>query len=110
GVNGSGATAQCPLDALGQLVVVCDVSGDVMRSAGLLVLGGDNGPHQLSGLAAAAAAQRMHTRGRLSNRRNLGVVVSPHGDPEPGAPNVLVIVWDDIGYGAMEPFGGPGRM
>lgn len=25
----------------------------------------------------------------------------------PGAPNVLMIVWDDVGYGALEPFGGP---
>lgn len=25
----------------------------------------------------------------------------------PDAPNVLMIVWDDVGYGAMEPFGGP---
>ena len=24
-----------------------------------------------------------------------------------GAPNVLMIVWDDVGYGALEPFGGP---
>jgi hypothetical protein len=24
-----------------------------------------------------------------------------------GAPNVLYIVWDDVGFGAMEPFGGP---
>jgi arylsulfatase len=24
-----------------------------------------------------------------------------------GAPNVLVIAWDDVGYGTMEPFGGP---
>lgn len=24
-----------------------------------------------------------------------------------GAPNVLMIVWDDVGFGAMEPFGGP---
>jgi arylsulfatase A-like enzyme len=26
---------------------------------------------------------------------------------EPGAPNVLMIVWDDVGYGAMDVFGGP---
>ncbi len=25
----------------------------------------------------------------------------------PGAPNVLMIVWDDVGYGAMDVFGGP---
>jgi arylsulfatase A-like enzyme len=25
----------------------------------------------------------------------------------PGAPNVLMIVWDDVGYGALEPYGGP---
>ncbi|HSA52308.1 MAG TPA: sulfatase-like hydrolase/transferase, partial [Yinghuangia sp.] len=25
----------------------------------------------------------------------------------PGAPNVLVIVWDDVGYGTMDCFGGP---
>lgn len=25
----------------------------------------------------------------------------------PGAPNVFMIVWDDVGYGALEPFGGP---
>lgn len=24
-----------------------------------------------------------------------------------GAPNVLMIVWDDVGYGAMDVFGGP---
>lgn len=24
-----------------------------------------------------------------------------------GAPNVLVILWDDVGFGALEPFGGP---
>ncbi len=24
-----------------------------------------------------------------------------------GAPNVLMIVWDDVGFGALEPFGGP---
>lgn len=24
-----------------------------------------------------------------------------------GSPNVLMIVWDDVGYGALEPFGGP---
>jgi hypothetical protein len=24
-----------------------------------------------------------------------------------GAPNVLVIVWDDVGYGTMDCFGGP---
>ena len=24
-----------------------------------------------------------------------------------GAPNVLFIVWDDVGFSAMEPFGGP---
>ena len=24
-----------------------------------------------------------------------------------GAPNVLMIVWDDVGYGALQPFGGP---
>jgi len=24
-----------------------------------------------------------------------------------GAPNVLMIVWDDVGYGAMDMFGGP---
>ena len=24
-----------------------------------------------------------------------------------GAPNVLMIVWDDVGYGAMSVFGGP---
>jgi arylsulfatase A-like enzyme len=24
-----------------------------------------------------------------------------------GAPNVLVVVWDDVGYGAMDVFGGP---
>jgi arylsulfatase len=25
----------------------------------------------------------------------------------PGAPNVLMIVWDDVGYGALDVFGGP---
>ena len=25
----------------------------------------------------------------------------------PGSPNVLMIVWDDVGYGAMDVFGGP---
>ena len=24
-----------------------------------------------------------------------------------GAPNILMIVWDDVGFGALEPFGGP---
>lgn len=24
-----------------------------------------------------------------------------------GAPNILVILWDDVGFGALEPFGGP---
>ena len=27
-----------------------------------------------------------------------------------GAPNVLFIVWDDTGFGALEPFGGPIEM
>ncbi len=31
--------------------------------------------------------------------------LQPHA-PE-GAPNVLMIVWDDVGYGAMDVFGGP---
>ena len=25
----------------------------------------------------------------------------------PGSPNVLMITWDDVGYGAMDVFGGP---
>ena len=34
---------------------------------------------------------------------------SPYVQPQApeGAPNVLMIVWDDIGYGAMDVFGGP---
>ncbi|HEY3142942.1 MAG TPA: arylsulfatase [Acidimicrobiales bacterium] len=34
---------------------------------------------------------------------------SPYEQPQapPGAPNVLMIVWDDVGYGAMDVFGGP---
>jgi arylsulfatase A-like enzyme len=33
----------------------------------------------------------------------------PYAQPvaPPGAPNVLVVVWDDVGYGAMDVFGGP---
>ena len=33
----------------------------------------------------------------------------PYVQPQapPGAPNVLMIVWDDVGYGAMDIFGGP---
>jgi len=27
-----------------------------------------------------------------------------------GAPNVLFIVWDDTGFGALSPFGGPVEM
>jgi arylsulfatase A-like enzyme len=30
--------------------------------------------------------------------------------PKPGAPNVLLLVWDDTGYGAWEHFGGPIEM
>jgi arylsulfatase len=34
---------------------------------------------------------------------------SPYEQPKApdGAPNVLFVVWDDTGYGALEPFGGP---
>ena len=34
---------------------------------------------------------------------------SPYEQPKAadGAPNVLMIVWDDVGYGAMSVFGGP---
>jgi hypothetical protein len=34
---------------------------------------------------------------------------SPYIQPTapPGAPNVLMIVWDDVGYGAMDVYGGP---
>src|SRR4029079_14672197 len=34
---------------------------------------------------------------------------TPYLQPKapPGAPNVLMIVWDDVGYGAMDVFGGP---
>jgi arylsulfatase len=33
----------------------------------------------------------------------------PYAQPKApdGAPNVLFIVWDDTGFGAFEPFGGP---
>ena len=33
----------------------------------------------------------------------------PYQQPQApdGAPNVLFIVWDDTGFGALEPFGGP---
>ncbi|MEA2000695.1 MAG: arylsulfatase [Actinomycetota bacterium] len=34
---------------------------------------------------------------------------APYEQPKPpqGAPNVLYIVWDDVGFSAFEPFGGP---
>ena len=34
---------------------------------------------------------------------------TPDWEPyeQPKAPNVLFIVWDDTGFGAWEPFGGP---
>jgi arylsulfatase len=34
---------------------------------------------------------------------------APYEQPKvpEGAPNVLFIVWDDTGFGALEPFGGP---
>ena len=34
---------------------------------------------------------------------------TPYEQPKApdGAPNVLFIVWDDVGFGALEPFGGP---
>ena len=34
---------------------------------------------------------------------------SPHEQPRAsdGAPNVLVIVWDDVGFSSFESFGGP---
>ena len=34
---------------------------------------------------------------------------APYEQPkaEPGSPNVLFIVWDDTGFGALSPFGGP---
>ena len=27
--------------------------------------------------------------------------------PPPGAPNVIYVVWDDVGFSALSPFGGP---
>jgi len=37
---------------------------------------------------------------------------APYEQPKapPGAPNIIFIVWDDTGYGALEPFGGPIEM
>ena len=37
---------------------------------------------------------------------------APYEQPKapPGAPNVLMIVWDDVGYDAMDVFGGPIEM
>jgi hypothetical protein len=35
----------------------------------------------------------------------------PYAQPKApdGAPNVLFVVWDDTGFGALSPFGGPNR-
>ena len=37
---------------------------------------------------------------------------APYEQPKapPGSPNIIFIVWDDTGYGALEPFGGPIEM
>ena len=37
---------------------------------------------------------------------------TPYEEPRApkGSPNVLFLVWDDIGIGALEPFGGPIEM
>ncbi len=45
------------------------------------------------------------SRRHSGRRAGLGPFLQPQA-PE-GAPNVLMIVWDDVGYGAFEPFGGP---
>ena len=36
-----------------------------------------------------------------------GLDAVPQPQAPEGAPNVLMIVWDDVGYGAMDVFGGP---
>ena len=76
GGHGGGAAVEGPLDPVGQLVGVGGFGGDVVGGAGLFVAVGDDGAHEVGGVAAAAAAGHVHTGG------GLGVfVVAFAGDP-----------------------------
>jgi hypothetical protein len=58
----------------------------------------------------------------IPDRQHLGLTTYDAKDPDtsfppiepllppPGAPNVLIVLLDDVGYGAGSVFGGPARM
>ena len=54
------SAVQQPAHPIGQLIAVCRL-GDVVGGAGLLVVVGDDGAHELGGVPAGAAAQDVHT-------------------------------------------------
>ena len=64
--HGVGTAVEEPLDAVGQLLTVGVFGGDVVGGVGLFVVVGDDGAHELVGLAATAAAGHVHTGGGLS--------------------------------------------